>query len=129
MDQNQQNQVDPAIDQETQKRLNQPIARPAGLSPKDLAFLNDVVAKVENGEIKPLAPSSLINHLVYDGLTPEQQGKVDFDAVNFLNTIRTIYDLWKYSNQQATFQIENLVHQVRVTKERLEEVSGDVYII
>lgn len=125
MDQNQQNQIDPTI----QKRLNQPIARPAGLSPEDLAFLNDVVAKVEGGQIKPLAPSSLINHAVYDGLTPEEQGKVDFDAVNLLTTIRNIYDLWKYSNQQPTFQIENLVHQARLTKERFEEIEGDVYII
>ena len=125
MDQDQQNQIDP----ETQKRLNQPIPHTAGLSPADLAFLNDVMSKVESGQIKLLVPSSIINHAVYDGLPPEQQGKVDYDAVNLLTTIRNIYDLWKYSNQQPTFQIENLVNQVRVTKERFEEVEGDVYII
>lgn len=119
-----QNQIDP----ETQKLLNSPLANPKGLSKEDETFLNLVVSKVESGEINLMMPSSLINHAVYDALAPEKQGKVDFDAVNLATTLRNIYGLWK-AYQQPTYQIENLVHQVRLMKERLEEVSGDVYVI
>ncbi|MBI2638184.1 hypothetical protein HYW83_01200 [Candidatus Peregrinibacteria bacterium] len=116
------------IDPQTQKRLNDPLAKPAGISQEDQSFLDLVVAKVEKGEINLMQPSSLINKKVYDELGPDKQGKVDFDAVNLLTTLRNIYDLWKIYHQ-PTFQIENLVRQVRLTKERLEEISGDVYVI
>ncbi|MBI4994651.1 hypothetical protein HZC21_03335 [Candidatus Peregrinibacteria bacterium] len=75
-----------------------------------------------------MQPSSLINHAAYDQLPPDKQGKVDFDAVNLATTLRNIYWLWK-TYQQPTYQIENMVRQVRLTKERLEEISGDVYVI
>lgn len=116
------------IDPQTQKILNEPLVNPAGISPEDLAFLDLVVAKVESGEIKLLQPDSLINHAVYDALPAEKQGTVDFDAVNLVSTLRSIYELWKFY-KKPTFQIENLVRQVRLTKERLEQISGDVYII
>ena len=116
------------INPQTQKKLNEPLAKPGGISPEDQAFLNMVLDKVERKEINLMQPSSLINHAVYDSLSPEHQGKVDFDAVNLCSTLRETCDLWKYY-KTPTFQIENLVHRVRVTKERLEEISGDVYVI
>ena len=118
------NQIDP----QTQKMLNEPVVNPKGLSSDDQAFLNMVLDKVDRKEVDLLRPSTLINHAAYDKLTPEAQGKVDFDGVNLCSTLRNIYDLWKFY-QQPTYQIENLVHQLRVTKERLEEISGDVYLI
>lgn len=113
---------------EEQKRLSQPLPKLLGLAAEDEAFLNMVVAKVESKEIDLYRPSSLLNMAVYSSLTQLQQGKVDYDAVNLLSTLRTIYGLWK-ANPTATYQVENLVHSVRVTKERLEEISGDVYVI
>ena len=120
--------MDTSISPEAQKRINQPLTNPKGLSPEDQAFLNDVVAKVENKTINLLSPSSLINQKVYEKLTPDNQGKVDFDAMNLASTLRDIYGLWKMY-QMPTFQIENLVHQVRLMKERLEDIEGDVYVI
>lgn len=122
MDQTQQ------IDPETQTRLNQPLVDPKGLSAEDQAFLNLIVAKVEANEINLMQPSSLINHKVYDSLPEDKQGKVDFDAINLLTTVRNIYYMWK-AYQSPTFQIQNMTHQVRLTKERLEQISGDVYVI
>lgn len=116
------------IDPETQKKLNQPLVKSNGLSPEDQTFLNTVTSKVEKGEINLMQPETLINHSVYDNLPQEKQGQVDFDAVNLASTLRNIYDLWK-ANPNPTFQIENMVNQVRLTKERLEEISGDVYVI
>lgn len=119
-----QTQIDPQI----QKRLNEPLVKSNGLSKEDEAFLNLLVSKVEKREINLMQPSSLMNHTVYDRLSEDKKGKVDFDAVTLCSTLRQIYDLWKFY-QKPTFQIENLVHQVRLTKERLEEISGDVYLI
>lgn len=116
------------IDPQIQKKLNEPLELPQGLSQEDQSFLNVVLTKVENKEIDLLKPSTLINQTVYDQLTEDKQGKVDFDAVNLASTLRNIYELWKYY-QKPTYQIENLVRQVRLTKERLEEISGDVYVI
>lgn len=116
------------IDPQTQKRLNDPLINPKGLSSEDQAFLNLIVNKVEKGEINLMQPGSLLNHAMYDALPPEKQGKVDFDAVNLATTLRNIYNLWK-AYQTPTFQIENMVRQVRLLKERLEEISGDVYVI
>ena len=116
------------LDPETQKRLNSPLVNPNGLSAQNQTFLNLVVEKVERNEINLMQPSTLINHAVYDALPQDKQGKVDFDAVNLLSTLRNIYGLWK-TYGVATYQIENMVHQVRLMKERLEEVSGDVYVV
>ncbi len=120
------NSRDLSIDE--QKKLSQPLPKLLGLSAEDEAFLNMVVAKIDTKEIDLLRPSSLLNQPVYNALTQLQQGKADYDSVNLLSTLRTIYGLWK-TNPTATYQIENMVHSVRLTKERLEEISGDVYII
>lgn len=124
---------DPATDDapiadDVQKELNEPLADPTGLDPADEAFLNDVVAKFDDGTIKPLEPSSLLNAKVYENLESEKQGKADQNALNMLTTLRNIYDLWK-ANPTPTFQIQNRIHQIRLTKERLEGELGDVFII
>lgn len=116
------------IDPDTQKRLNEPLAKSGGLSTQDQAFLSSILEKVDSHKIDLFRPSSLINTPVYEKLSEEQQAKVEMDAFNLIATLRTIYDLWKYY-QTPTFQIENLVHSVRLTKERLEEISGDIFII
>ena len=116
------------IDAETQKKLNTPLAHPGGLATEDEKFLNVVLSKVEAKQIDLYRPSSLINDSVYNQLSEDKKGKVDYDAVNLATTLRTMCDLWKYY-QTPTYQIEYLVRQVRITKERLEEISGDVYVI
>lgn len=116
------------IDPQLQQKLNTPPVNPKGLSQEDQAFLNQFTALADSGKVNLMQPSSLINHAIYDQLTPDKQGKVDFDAVNLATTLRNIYWLWK-ANPAPTYQIENMVHSVRLTKERLEEISGDVYVI
>ncbi|PJC37243.1 hypothetical protein CO046_01570 [Candidatus Peregrinibacteria bacterium CG_4_9_14_0_2_um_filter_53_11] len=113
---------------EEQQKLNQPLAKSQGISQEDQAFLDMVIAKIESKEINLLSPSSIINNAVYDKLTEEQQGAVDFDAVNLVASLRRINDLCKLDHS-ASYQLEYLVHEVRLTKERFETLSGDVYII
>lgn len=116
------------IDQETQNMLNNPLAHPQGLDTADQAFLVILMKKIDDGEINLYKPETLMNMAVYEKLDEQSQGKADFDAVNLLGTIREIRKLWNLGNRDS-YQIENLTHQIRLTKERLEELGGDIYII
>ncbi|MFA5829520.1 MAG: hypothetical protein WC843_03430 [Candidatus Gracilibacteria bacterium] len=135
-DQNAQNQdnipklpfQDAVISDEVQQRLNQPLANPESMDPKDEQFLAMIMEKVDKGEINLYRPSTMINYVVYDKLDANLQAKVETDAFNLLATIREIRGLWSMGDRN-TYQVENLTHKIRVTKERLETAQGDVYII
>lgn len=116
------------ISPKTQAALNKPLGHPGGITDKDKEFLAMLVEKIEKKEINLYQPSSLLNHAVYDNLNDQAKAKAELDALNLLNTIREIHRLWT-AEHKATYQIENLVHRVRLTKERLEEAAGDIYII
>lgn len=116
------------ISDDTQQRLNEPIQHPSGLDDKDQALLALIMEKIDKGEIDLYRPSTLLNQPVYERLDETAQGKADFDAVNLLTSIREISKLWQ-SGHQNTYQIENLVHRIRITKERLEEIGGDIFVI
>lgn len=119
---------DAVIADDVQEELNKPLTDPTGLDPEDEAFLKDVVAKFDKEQIKPYEPSSLLNMAVYEKLDEMKQGKADQNALNMLTTLRSIYSLWK-ADPNPTFQIQNQIHQIRLTKERLEEELGDVFIV
>ncbi len=116
------------ISPQTQQVLNKPLEHPEEIDEKDRQFLQTLVDKIEKGEIKLFQPSSLFNRPVYDKMSEQAQGKAEMDAFNLLGTVRDIYRLWQ-AGERNTYQIENLVHRIRVTKERLEEAGGDIYII
>ncbi len=111
-----------------QEILNKPLTDDSGVDPDDKAFLDMIVKKIEHKEIDPLRPESLINHPVYDRLDAQAQGKADLEAFNMLATIRDIYKLWQ-NGDTCSYQIQYLVHKVRMHKEKLEEVGGDIFII
>lgn len=111
-----------------QIRLSKPLIDESGVDPVDMEFMTMVVEKIEKGEINLYRPSSLINDSVYDSLSEEARGKADIDAFNLLSSIREIHNLWK-SGDRESFQIQNAVHKIRVMKEGLEEVGGDIFII
>jgi hypothetical protein len=113
---------------QAQEALNKPLGHPGGITGKDREFLTLLVGKIEKKEINLYQPSSLLNHSVYDRLSDQAKAKAELNALNLLNTIREIYRLWQ-AEHKATYQLENLVNRVRVTKERLEEAGGDIYII
>lgn len=113
---------------EEQKKLNEPLKDPSGMTEADHAFLDDVISKLEKGKINLYSPSSLINQDVYKGLSDEVQGKIDLNAVNLLARLREIKGLYD-SKRTDSYQFENLVEQVRLTKESLEDDAGDVFII
>jgi hypothetical protein len=131
--------VDPLVDLAAQqkgeaqtdeqvKEMNKPAVDPTGFNDGDQAFLTLVMGKIDSGEIDPLIPSTLINTPVYDTLDEAAQGKADLNAMSLIGKIRQIHDLYQVS-QEPTFMIQNLVMDVKHTKEQLEELGGDLFII
>lgn len=113
---------------EAQKLLNTPLVMAQPMSAQDQQFLNMIVDLVNSGKINLYGPSTLINQVVYSKLPSEKQGQVDLEAINLLGAIREIKDLNDHGFGQ-TFQINNLVERLRMTKERLESKGGDLFII
>ena len=119
---------DAHIEEDVQERLNKPLSDGTVLDPDAEIFLNDVMAKFDSGQIKPHVPSSILNEEVYNKLDDAKKGKADQNAFNILSTLRRIHDLWA-AHPEVTFQIQNEIHSIRLTKERIEEELGDVYIV
>lgn len=124
---------DPATDNAyiapaAQTKMNQLHVDPSGFSTEDETFLYATMGKIKNGTIHLYKPSTLLNMPVYEKLSPELQGKADQNAVILLTKLREIYNFWQVS-QEPTYAVQNLIHAVRVIKERLENEGGDVYII
>ena len=126
-DENQQKSV--FKDDATQRSLNTPLQDSTGsLDGKDQEFLNLVISLIDDKKIDLYQPSTLINSGIYDKLYDLAKGKVDLESINMLAGIREMKGLYD-NGFQDTYQMANLVHRLRLTKERLEETAGDVFII
>jgi hypothetical protein len=115
------------ISEDVQGMLNQPQSG-GQMSDEDRKFLDNLMALVEAGTINLYQPSTLLNNAVYDQLPPEGQAKADQNAVLMLSKIRQIVDLEK-APMDTNYQEINLVSALRLNKERVEEFSGDVFVI
>jgi hypothetical protein len=122
------NQKAPVIDWKTQKELNIPLALQGQADPQTMQFLEMIIKLINEGKIVLHNPDTLINHDVYNKLPIEKQSKVEPEAFNLLTAIRDIKDLYD-AGYKDTFQILNDVERLRLTKERLEEFGGDLFII
>lgn len=116
------------INEAHQKELNEPLHVQGGIKEENQKFLEFVMGLVNDGKIELFTPHSLMNEEVYNTLDEKTQGEVDMEAVNVLTAIRKIKDLYD-AGLTDTYQIENLVDKLRVTKEKFEEEMGDVFII
>ena len=123
-DENQQTAV--FVDEKTQKELNTPLRHDGTTQNKE--FLEILIKMISEGKINLYQPGSLINHSVYDKLDDAAKGKADLEATNMLTAVREIKGLHD-AGYNDTYQMDNLVEQLRVTKERLENIGGDLFII
>lgn len=116
------------LDPKIQSELNTPLRLDSAISAKDQEFLAMLMEFIASEKINLYRPESLLNSQVYDKLGREAQGKVDIEAVNMLAAIREIKDLHD-AGFGNTYQTQNLVYRLRVSKERLEEIGGNLFII
>jgi hypothetical protein len=116
------------ITEKTQTMINTPMVDDTGVDEKDQAFIEMVLKMIDEGKINLFTPDTLLNTHVYEKLDYKAQGTADVNAISLLADLRQIKKL-KEQGYDKSFQIQNLIHHVRVTKERLEEECGDIYII
>jgi hypothetical protein len=106
----------------------EPLKLEEKFSEENERFLKLILGLIKEKKIDLYKPGTLINESVYKNLTDEEKAKADFEAVNMIGSIREIYNLVE-AGYERTYQTENLVERLRNQKERLEEVSGDIFII
>lgn len=114
------------VNSQVQQELNAPLKHIGSSQNKE--FLETLIKLISEGKIDLYNPDSLINRAVYDKLDQQAQGKADYEAMNLLMVIREIKGLHD-AGYGDTYQIDNLVEKLRVTKERLENFGGDIFII
>jgi hypothetical protein len=115
--------VNAAIDNKTQTMINTPMKDDTGVDAKDQEFIKTVMNLIQEGKINLFIPETLMNKPVYENLNYMAKGIADVNAVSLLGDLRQIKRL-KEQGYDESFQIQNLIHHVRTTKERL-----DIYII
>ncbi|KKP37042.1 MAG: hypothetical protein UR27_C0010G0064 [Candidatus Peregrinibacteria bacterium GW2011_GWA2_33_10] len=108
--------------------VNNPPIDPDEFNDEDQKFLKHILKLIEDKTIDLMTPSTLYNDKVYDELSPEGKTKVEFEAANLLAKIRQIKSLYD-GGFERSYQLENLIRSVRLSKERIEEIRGDVFII
>jgi len=111
-----------------QKNLNKPLKNPSSLEESNRIFFEDFMKKIKDGKINLFSPSSLINQSVYDALPTESKSKIDIDSFNLLSKLREIKNLHDIG-QSDSYQMDYMIESVRLIKERIEQLSGDVFII
>jgi len=116
------------LDENVQQMINKPQADPTGIGQEDREFIENVMKLINDGTIELHTPSTLMNKQVYEIIDEKCQGIADMNAVHLLADLRQIKKLYE-TEQKESYQIQNLIHKLRMTKERLEKECGDVYII
>lgn len=116
------------VNDEVQQKINTPQSDPTGIDDTDAEFIEKVIRRVEDKRIDIHTPATLLNLPVYDELGDEAKSIVDLNGFNLLAEIRQIKKLWDLGDKDS-FQIQNLVSRMRLTKQKIEKDHGDCYII
>ena len=115
------------IDAKTQSMLNTPFSSEGStMSAEDKAFVEDIVSKVDAGEMNLHSPSTIMNQDIYDKLSGENQAKSDLFVNSTLFVLRQIYDFYKSDLDNNSDMMINMVQELRHKKETLENEIGDV---
>jgi len=115
------------VDQKTQEELNRPkTSRNRIFEHED--FIEEIIKKLENNEIDPYAPRSLLNLEVYNKLSEQDEGRVDLAARNICSILHSVQDLWVQDHSRSTVMVD-LIQTIKASKERVENELGDVFII
>ena len=122
------------VDDDVQELVNTPPEDPNGFTKEEEHFLRTLMLMIQDGQINPMTPSTLINQAIYETVSEEIQGKADLTSINFCARIRDIKNLYEFSGGEAlyvtpTYQIKNLVMDLKYRKEQFEEKYGDMFLI
>jgi len=116
-------QINPA----QQKKLNSPVLNNEGLKREDKEYLELVLGMIKNGQINLSMPSSLLNLGEYEKLSPENKVKVEMRARIILQDLRQLEKLANtIDHATESYQMESVIHQIKLSVDALEDVEGDV---
>jgi hypothetical protein len=115
------------IADDTQAMLNTPLAG-GSLDPEDHAFKEKILALIDAGTLNIYSPSTLINTPIYEALSPEAKVKAEQHSHSMMAKIRDVVRLHK-ADMDTNYQEKNLIHSLRLNKEQMEQISGDIFII
>ncbi|MBI95585.1 hypothetical protein CL656_00320 [bacterium] len=122
------------VDSDVQEMVNTPPVDPDGFTKEEEDFLRMIMMMISDNRLNPLQPSSLINQVIYEQASQEAQGKADLTSISFCARIRDIQNLYEFSGGEAlyvkpTYQIKNLVMDLKYRKEQFENKYGDMFLI
>lgn len=116
-----------AIDSQAQSRINQPFSQASSsLSAEDKAFLENLIKRVQGGEIELHTPSTIMNESVYEKLPGNKKVEADLFVNSTLFVIRQVYDFYHSEHNNDSEMMQNMVRELRMKKEMLEKDMGDV---
>lgn len=103
-----------------QKKAGTPVAGAISKDHRD--FLKTLTKLLEDGEIDPYEPRSLLKMDVYESLDEEWQEKADLTLVNCAHQLRLIADFLASPETPAeSLQLQTMVDQLWQTKQQIEE--------
>ena len=122
-----QKQGEQEIDEKTQAKINEPLTSEKRIIPLE-HFIQDVVEKLENNTIDPYMPSTLFNKEVYENLSEADEGRADMAARNICAMLMQVKNLWDLNHERSTAMVD-IIQSIKLSKARVEEEIGDVFII
>lgn len=91
-------------------------------------FVKLISGMITSGEINPHVPETFFHSGAYDALSQEARQKVDVATINIADLLRHIADFYlSKETPDSGPQLENMIEQLWVMKERVEKEHGDIY--
>ncbi len=113
------------LPEDAQKQAGQAIA--GDMKPEHVAFLQLVVKLIDDKQMDPYTPETLLNKNVYDALTDEWKAKVDYALMNISTQLRRIYEFYKSTaTPDSSLQLQTDIDHLWQMKNRIER-HGDIF--
>jgi hypothetical protein len=111
-----------------QRKAGQAIAAP--MDEKYNAFLKEVIEIIDSGAIDLTKPETLLHPNVYEALTAEQRNAVDLALINIIHQLRIVVEFYKSTKTpNESPQLQTMIEQLWLMKQRIEDQYGDVFKI
>ncbi len=91
------------------------------------AFIQTVLALLDQKKIDTTNPQSFIHDHVYRKLSLELKAKVDLAIPNIITLLERIIDLHVRPEKDDSYEMKNLIESLWLSKERIEK-HADVFI-
>ena len=114
------------LSEKDQKKAGLAIA--GKMQPQHYAFLKLITDLFEKGDLDVLAPQSFLNLSFYNRLPERDRSQIDLALVNIADLMRHVYEFYRSKKTpDESPQLENMIEQLFLMKQRVEKRHGDVF--